>query len=127
MPFTNCLSESYRENDPTLLQWVPLYAEARFDTENTSHNLEVIVYGNVTGTRENVTLPAPDDPYWDNNDDTPGKIIRTPKSGEGKKATTLFRKVNVATFEPFTEVVDFCQAGLVNAQCPLGPVFNNDV
>jgi hypothetical protein len=124
VPFTNCLSASYQNNDPTLLQWVPLYAEAKFDTESSSHNLEVVVWGNVTGSRERVTLPPAGSPYWDDSNETRGKIIQTPEPDvKDPKATTLFRKVNVATFEPWRQPVDFCREGLVNGRCPLAPVF----
>jgi hypothetical protein len=127
VPFTNCLSDSYRNNDPTLLQWVPLYADAKFDTESSSHNLEVVVWGNVTGSRENVRLPPPGSPYWDDNNETPGKIIQNPEpNSRDPRATTLFRRVNVATFEPWRQAVDFCRSGLVNGECPLGPVFPTD-
>jgi hypothetical protein len=127
IPFTNCLADSYRNNEPTLLQWVPLYADAKYVTDDSHHNLEVVVWGNVTGSREKVTLPPGGDPYWDNNDDTPGKIVQTTRPGsKGALATTLFRKINVATFEPWNQVIDFCRDGLVNGKCPLPPVFPKD-
>jgi hypothetical protein len=128
VPFHNCLSDSYRLNDPALLQWVPLEAEAVFDTAENNHNLRLIVWGNVTGSRERVDLPPPDSDYWENDDETPGKIIREPEPNGVPKslATTLYRKVNVATYEPWNEAVDFCQDGLVNGSCPLGPVFSLD-
>ncbi|KAK0392299.1 hypothetical protein NLU13_1795 [Sarocladium strictum] len=124
IPFTNCLPDSYQNNNPTLLQWVPLYADAKFDTESSSHNLEVVIWGNVTGSRENVKLPPPGNPYWENNNETPGKIIQNPEpDSKDPRATTLIRRVNVATFEPWTQAVDFCRSALVNGECPLAPVF----
>lgn len=124
VPFHNCLSDSYRLNEPKLLQWVPLYAEATFDTENESHNLEFIVWGNVTGSQNTGQLPAPSDPYWTNDNETNGKIIREPDpDAEKTLATTLFRKVNMLTYQPWRQAVDFCQDGL-NGTCPLSPIFN---
>ncbi|KAI9172103.1 membrane protein [Paramyrothecium foliicola] len=123
IPFRNCLDESYRLNDPPPLQWVPIYADAVFDLENDSHNLRVTVWGNVSGSQNRATLPPADDPYWQNDNDTNGKIIRLPPEGEGRLLTTLFRRVHVLTYQPWKESVSFCDDGLVNGTCPLSPSF----
>lgn len=128
IPFSNCLPDSYRFNDPLPLQWTPLYADAVFDTENESHNLQVIVWGNVSGSRNTDALPPPGDPYWRDDDEEDGKIIQTPEPDVPKpKATTLYRRVNVLTFEPWNLAVDFCEFGLVNGSCPLSPVWDQDI
>ncbi|KEY65656.1 hypothetical protein S7711_08730 [Stachybotrys chartarum IBT 7711] len=125
IPFQNCLSESFRTNDPPFVQWVPIRAEAVFGHDDTRHSLRVTVWGNVTGAQNRGRLPPPDDPYWTNDDQFNGKIVRTADPDrEDARATTLFRRVNVLTYQPWDEAVDFCVDGLVNASCPLAPVFN---
>ncbi|KAF7548448.1 hypothetical protein G7046_g8676 [Stylonectria norvegica] len=123
--FQNCLSESYRLNDPKPLQWVPLRADATFGSRNSSHILQVIVWGNVTGSQNQGTLPAPDDAYWGIDNETNGKIIDNPfPDSDNPKYTTLLRKVNFLTYEPAFEQARFCSStGLVNGSCPLSPVF----
>ena len=123
---TNCLPDSYQSSIPAPLQWKPLYADAKFDTENGSHNLQLIVWGNVDGSQNRAVLPPPDSDYWRNPNDTNGKIIETPEPDMQKPiATTLYRRVNVLTYEPWHQVVNFCRNGLVNGSCPLSPSFSN--
>ncbi|PTB78103.1 hypothetical protein M440DRAFT_1420269 [Trichoderma longibrachiatum ATCC 18648] len=121
--FDNCLPDSYRLHKPPLLQWEPLYVDAVFDTKTPNHNLQVIVWGNVTGSQNLSPLPPPNDPYWTNPDDTNGKIEQTPYSDT--LATTLVSRVNVLTYEPWNDRSDFCAASLVNGTCPLAPTFGN--
>ena len=124
--FQNCLSESYQNNVPLQLQFVPLFFDAVFDTENTMHNLRVTVYGNVTGSGPGniipILPPLNDTDYWNSNQTGPGKIEDIPDPGVDK-LTTLFNKVNVLTYQPWNESTDFC-GRLVNISCPLAPVFN---
>jgi hypothetical protein len=125
--FQNCLSDGYRNNDPPLLQWVPLYADATFDTQSEENNLQLRVWGNVAGSRNRVDLPPAGDPYWTDREKEEGKIVRIPEPDAPKlKATTLFRKVDVLTFEVFKDPVNFCDKGLTNGTCPLAPVFPED-
>ena len=127
IPFSNCLDDSYRLRDPRPLQWEPLYADAVFETGGEKNNLQVIVWGNVSGSFSSKALPAPEDPYWSNDDETAGKIIQTPEPDKEKpKATTLVRRIDVLTFELWNEGVDFCVDGLADGACPLSPVFNTD-
>lgn len=121
--FDNCLPDSYRLNNPPLLQWVPLYVNAVFDTKTPNNNLQVIVWGNVTGSQNLGTLPPPNDPYWQNPNETNGKIDETPYSDT--LATTLVRRVNVLTYEPWNDRTNFCTNDLVNGTCPLAPTFGN--
>ncbi|TAQ88019.1 hypothetical protein B7494_g3658 [Chlorociboria aeruginascens] len=125
--FQNCLSDSYLHDTPRKLQFVPLFLDATFDTTNPKHELRVTVWGNVTGSGPDtlVTLPSGNDTdYWDSNstDTDNGKIVEIPPD-PGNKITTLFNKVNVLTYEPWNETVNFCDR-LVNGTCPLGPTFN---
>lgn len=127
--FENCLSEEYRDSDPTELQFVPLYMDAVFNTTAPSHNLQVIVWGNVTGSGPqyvNPTLPAWNSSYWTSNStEYGGKIINIPEPNlADPKYTTLSNKVNVLTYEPYDHSEEFC-ASLVNGTCPLAPVFEN--
>lgn len=125
LTFDNCLPPSYRDHKPERLQWVPLYVDAFFDTENESHNLRITVWGNVTGSANAAELPPANDPDWSNPDVTRGKIIREPdRNGPDSRATTLIRKVNVLSYEPYRDAADFCNDALENATCPLGPVFD---
>ncbi|KAF4971054.1 hypothetical protein FSARC_2002, partial [Fusarium sarcochroum] len=101
IPLTNCLSDSYRLQEPTRIQWVPLYADAVFDTKDEKHNLQVIVWGNVTGARTKSELPPPGDPEWKNANDTNGKIDETPDRKHMGKATTYFPRVNFLTYTPY--------------------------
>jgi len=129
--FQNCLSESVQNNQALQLQLVPLVMNAVFNTTDPSHNLNITVWTNVTGSTVDSTqfvLPAANSSYWDpgNNDTTKGgKIADNPFPGAEKQfLTTLFSKVNVLTYAPYNprDGEDFCNS-LVNASCPVGPNF----
>jgi hypothetical protein len=119
--FQNCLSQAYQDTNPPALQFVPLFMDASFNTTNPSHKLMVTVWGNVTGAYTKVPLPSPNDPAWTNPNDTDGKIENLPYPHT--KWTTLSRKVNVLTYEPWKQDDKFCDV-LVNGTCPLAPRFN---
>lgn len=126
--FQNCLSESYQNDVPLALQFDPLYLNAVFNTTDSSHNLNITVYGNVTGSGpENLVLlpPSNDTSYWNSSQtNLGGKIENIPDPPPGvNKYTTLFNKVNVLTYEPWSDTVNFCDQ-LINASCPLAPSFN---
>lgn len=120
--FQNCLSTAYQNNVPTSLQFVPQYVAATFNTTDPAYPLTVTVYGNVTGSYLRVTLPAPDDPLWDNASYTNGKIENL--TAPYTKYTTLYNKVNVLTYDEWSENVNFCNQ-LINGTCPLAPIFSN--
>jgi hypothetical protein len=125
--FENCLSESYINNEPTPLQWKPRFVDASFDLTDPKHTLRVTMWGNVTGSFTKVTLPAPGSPDWADPSKTDGKIMGEPDpNGSDPKITTLKSKVDVLTYEPWTENTDFCTTSLANASCPLAPVFEAD-
>ena len=125
--FQNCLSQSYQNDEPLQLQFDPLFLDAVFNTTDSSHNLHITVWGNVTGSGpENlVVLPSPNNTqYWQGNEtNLGGKIEDNPTGPSGvNKLTTLFNKVNVLTYEPWSQTVEFCNQ-LINASCPLAPSF----
>ncbi|KAL1875294.1 hypothetical protein VTK73DRAFT_10191 [Phialemonium thermophilum] len=126
VPFENCLSDSYRFNNPTLLQWVPLYVNASFNKSGKDRRrLEVTMWGNVTGSLFTGALPPPDSPDWSDPSKTNGKILDEPEpDSPHPKLTTLHSKVNFLSYEPWSENTNFCNTSLTNATCPLGPVFN---
>ncbi|KAI0012158.1 integral membrane protein [Xylariaceae sp. FL0662B] len=131
IPFDNCLPDSYlytnKPQDEVQLQWIPMFVDAEFDTENPAHNLRVTVWGNVTGRVGTEPLPPPGSPDWsDPKKVLQGKILDEPNPNlpaTERKATTLHSKVDVLTYEPYTSNLNFCQ-NIANASCPLGPVFN---
>jgi hypothetical protein len=124
--FENCLSEGVQTNSPLQLQFVPMFMDAKFNTTNPENALQVTVWGNVTGsgTDQLVVLPPLNDPYWDSNQaNLGGKIQDEPDpTAASPKLTTLTNKVNVLTYEPWSQAVDFC-AQLINVTCPLAPRF----
>ena len=128
--FQNCLSESYQNDTPQQLQFDPLYVNAVFNTTDSSHNLNITVWGNVTGSgpgngKEVLLPPANNTDYWNSNQTIlGGKIENIPDPPPGvNKYTTLFNKVNVLMYEPWSNTVNFCDQ-LINASCPLGPAFD---
>ena len=122
--FQNCLSQSYQDTNPPALQFVPLFMDASFNTTDPSHRLTVTVWGNVTGAYTRVQLPSPNDPAWMNPNFTDGKIENLPPPRT--RLTTLSRKVNVLTYEPWKQSDQFCDV-LVNGTCPLAPRFTANV
>lgn len=125
--FQNCLSESVQDNTPLQLQFVPKFVSAVFNTTDPSHNLNVTVWGNVTGSTvelPRLILPPAGDGYWNTTNDTQngGKIEEIPFPDGADRYTTLFNKLNVLTYEPWNSGVNFCEQ-LVNGSCPLSPSF----
>ena len=119
--FSNCLSENFVNSQPRILQFVPLNVSATFNTTGDAHMLNVTFYGNVTGQLYPGTYPSPDDPSWDNPNNTFGKIVDVQDGAE--LATTLFATYNVLSYTPYTaSPARFCE-NAVNEGCPLGPVF----
>lgn len=125
--FQNCLSLSVQNNTPLQLQFVPLFMDAKFNTTDPSNNLQVTVWGNVTGSgpEELVILPPPNNTaYWNSNQtNLGGKIQDEPEPDvPNPRLTTLLNKVDVLTYQPWSQSVDFCDQ-LINASCPLAPRF----
>ncbi|KAK1828211.1 hypothetical protein QBC39DRAFT_374888 [Podospora conica] len=127
IPFDNCLPESYKNNVPVPLQWVPLFVDATFNLTDPKHTLTVTMWGNVTGAFFNVTLPPADSPDWADPTKTDGKIIDEPDPGVPKPMlTTLHSRINFLTYIPWTDNFNFCNNSLHNATCPLAPVFDGN-
>lgn len=131
LEFQNCLSDAIQNDQPLALQIIPLYLNAVFNTTDTNHNLNVTVWGNVTGSTvgtnpKYLVPPANDTQYWNSNETTSGgKIENEPYPDDPiPKLTTLSSKVNVLTYEPWHNPVNFCEDGLLNGTCPLGPTFS---
>ncbi|KAK4105973.1 hypothetical protein N658DRAFT_414845 [Parathielavia hyrcaniae] len=122
--FENCLSETYIKNVPTPLQWVPKFVDASFNSTDGKHTLRVTMWGNVTGAFTNVELPSAGSPDWQDPTRTDGKILDEPEpNAPNPKLTTLHSKIDVLTYQPWSENTNFCNTSLVNASCPLPPVF----
>jgi len=119
--FTNCLDDSIINSTPRLLQFVPLNVSAVFNS-TSRRNLNVTVYGNVTGQATVQAYPPPTDPSWSNPNDTFGKIPDL--SASNNKYTTLFARYNVLSYTPYeAEPARFCQEVVGAEQCPLAPAF----
>lgn len=132
VPFDNCLPDNYiythQPADQVQLQWIPVFVDAEFDTQNPTHNLRVTVWGNVTGRVGSDPLPSYDSKNWsDPNSVLNGKIQNVPEPNapaDQRKVTTLHTKVDVLTYEPYVSNVNFCES-ISDGTCPLGPVFAN--
>lgn len=119
--FRNCLDRSIVSSKPRLLQFVPFNVSAVFNTSSPRNNLNITVYGNVTGRATAEPYPAPDDPSWSNPNDTFGKIPDL--SETNNKYTTLFTSLNFLSYTPWTaEPSRFCES-VIQGSCPLAPAF----
>ena len=118
--FDNCLNENIlNSRNPQQLQFVPLFFDARFDTGDPSHNLNITIYGNVTGQAFKGDYPPPDSPSWANKTDPFGKIMDSTVN-----FTTLFTTYDVLTYTPYSaQPTEFCNL-TVGGTCPLGPLFS---
>ena len=119
--FENCLSPNIINSDPPLLQFRPLLVHAAFNSTAASHNINVTVYGNVSGKATQENYPPPGDPQWANPNATLGKI---PLADKATNLQSTFHAVfNVLDYTPYSSpAAGFCGT-LVHGQCPLGPVF----
>lgn len=118
--FENCLDRATIESDPLPLQFIPQHVWAVFDTEE-DNNLNITVYGNVSGTATKERYPAPDDPQWSDPDETLGKIVDL--SVDNNKYSTLITKLSVLSFTSHNKPSRFCNS-VTQGECPLGPVFD---
>jgi hypothetical protein len=109
--FDNCLDQNIRNSNPLHLQFIPLFVDARFNTTDPSHNLNLTIYGNVSGQATQGTYPPPDSPLWSDPSDPFGKIVDL--SPSNNRYSTLFQRYQVR----------FCNS-TVNDSCPLAPSFS---
>ncbi|QIW99520.1 hypothetical protein AMS68_005038 [Peltaster fructicola] len=123
--FDNCLSSSIQQSSPQLLQFVPLFVDARFADSGSTRPLQLTIYGNVTGKQFNAPYPPPDSPDWTNPNKTLGKITRTNSSGTGLTAQDT--KFTFLDYTAYTAPrVAFCKDDGSNGtgvDCPWGPLF----
>lgn len=116
--FHNCLDKAIVSSNPRLLQFDPLNVTAVF---NTRHNLNVTIYGNVSGKATTQPYPPPTDPSWSDPKDIFGKIPDL--STSNNKYTTLFASYNFLSYTPWdNEPTRFCDS-VVQGECPLAPAF----
>ncbi len=119
--FENCLSPNIINSNPLQLQFKPLFVYAAFNSTAASHNINVTVYGNVTGIATQQPYPAPNDPQWANPNDTVGKIPDVDKTNN--KFSTLTATFNVLDYTPYdAPATQFCNT-TVHGRCPLSPAF----
>lgn len=118
--FENCLDPGIQNSDPLQLQWIPLWVDAKFNRTSPAYNLNVTVYGNVSGQQVEGRYPPPDSDQWDNENITFGKIANIGSSGN---YSTLLADFRVLTYDAYNaKSTQFCPA-LINGTCPLGPDF----
>lgn len=123
--FQNCLSPNIvsAPGPQVPLQWIPLAVSAVFNLSVPSHNLNVTVYGNVTGQATTQPLPPSNSSQWFNPNATLGKIIDV--DPDTNLHSTLKTSFNVLTYTPYHALPSpFCNSTL-NAICPIAPVFPN--
>lgn len=119
--FENCMSPNVVNSQQ--LQFIPLFVNATFNSSAISHNLNITVYGNVTGRTHSAPLPGPTDGHWLNPNETEGKIPDL--SPDNNKYTTLKTTFNVLDYTPYNaEPSRFCDS-TVQGICPLAPSFIN--
>lgn len=123
--YSNCLPASITNtppNTPRLLQWTPLWVDAKFLEKNGGHNLNLTIYGNVSGQATQGTYPPPDSPNWDNSSIGFGKIVNI--SPSSNKYSTLESEFNFLSYTPAKSPPSpFCQS-TVGVACPIAPNFN---
>ncbi|KAJ9636337.1 hypothetical protein H2199_008012 [Coniosporium tulheliwenetii] len=119
--FENCLAPNIINSKR--LQFVPRFFDAKFNTTAPSHDLNVTIYGNVTGQTIVGDYPPPDDPIWSNPNETFGKIVDVSPTNPDPRFTTLFADFKVLTYTPYrADPSRFCES-TINTSCPIGPVF----
>ena len=122
--FENCLDRAIVNSDPVRLQFRPLNVSATFNATSKSHNLNLTVYGNVTGSATTTPPPPPDDPAWTNPNVSLGKIVDL--SEANNKYSTLLARFNVLSYTPYQPgPTRFCDS-VVQQTCPLTPDFSPD-
>lgn len=122
LEFNNCLEPGIL-NDPSQLQFVPLFFEVIYDTSPGPNPLNITIYGNVTGAAQGQTAPPAGSSQWDNSSDTAGKIVNIVDDDGNLTYTTLFTTIDLLSFTPYDQASQFCQ-NVVQGSCPLGPVFD---
>ena len=123
--FENCLSPNIihsTSQNQSLLQFTPYHVWASFNDSAPSHTLNITVYGNISGIATNESRPAWNDPRWQNDNITLGKIVDEDQSNN--HWSTFFARFNVLDYTPYDAPASrFCNS-TIHQQCPLIPAFN---
>lgn len=111
--FQNCLSPDIINNNATL-QFIPMLANAVFNATTSSHNLNVTVYGNITGSLSS-------NPNWPNDTNQSDEEIPDVFPGGGLR-TRLKATFQVLSYilPTIPQSTPFCESTL-NGNCPLAP------
>ena len=123
--WSNCLSSNIQSSSqPQPLQWVPEGVWATFNASGPAYNLNITVYGNVTGQTQNTPLPPPGSPDWSNTSLTYGKI--PDQNNLTGLQSTLRVEFDAPTSSPFkSDGTRFCDSVINNQNpvCPIAPFF----
>jgi hypothetical protein len=123
--FENCLEKVYlRDEERTpYLQFTPKYVWTSFDTTKPSHNLNITVYGDVSGQVAPGPYPDKDNrTFWDDNQNPFGKIVDLENGNN--KYTTLFSNFRVLTYGAANLPEQrFCNTTVNGTKCPIAPAF----
>lgn len=120
--FDNCLSPNVINSSPRRLQFDPLWVDAIFDAKSSAHNLNITLYGNVSGQATQGTYPSPNDPSWNDPTSSFGKIVNV--SPSNNVYTTLFTRLDFLSYTPYDAAPSaFCAATVENTTCPIAPAF----
>lgn len=122
LEFDNCLSDSIKRSSPLELQWIPLYVDVHFARTNAGRNLNVTVYGNVSGQAVQGTYPPPNSPDWTNPNVTFGKIVNS--SQANNKFTTLFNQFDFLSYTPYDAAPSPFYLSTINVSVPIAPAFS---
>ena len=118
--FENCLETGIKTSNR--LQFTPLFVWADFENNNPRHNLNITIYGNVSGSEIQGDFPPPNSEKWHDPNVTFGKIVDL--SPNTPTLTTLFSNYQVLTYTAYNaNASQFCLS-TVNAACPIAPVWN---
>lgn len=118
--FDNCLDANILNSaPPTPLQFVPLFLNARYtDSNSNRYNLNITIYGNVTGQATVGNYPPTGSSDWNDPDKTFGKIVNFTAN-----YTTLSSTAKVLTYTPWAASPSIFCDSTVNTSCPIGPSF----
>ena len=127
--FQNCLNNTLNDTTPHSLQFIPQFFDAKFNTSDPSHNIDITVYGNVQGATAQVLLPPPSDPRWNDPKFMDGKILNFTQNSNGvSNYSALIYDFGVLTYTPYSAPPSrLCNSLRDGTNCPIAPVFNVNV
>jgi hypothetical protein len=116
IPFSNCQKPS--DINSQKLQFRPFFVDAKFDTKDPNHTLNITVYGNVSGSATGSESDYPSLTSW-NIFDPQFNIVDAPDN-----FTTLFATVDVLSYSAWhPKPMRFCNE-TISGNCPWRPLFN---